>query len=259
MLLTSQFPQGVDVGALPVPFSSDSDSAVSSSSTLISHVASVLCPRYHFTSFSNTAYVSFWRSRVARSLALSSSQLPPSPPPPLPICAGTCAIPQPALPLFRFIHPVHVSADPPWPKVICPHNAPQLPRRRVQHPRPQVHLRRCALAQPPSPPPPLPSDAAPPQQPSSLCTNSIPRHPSPKAALPPPSSPPLRPHPPSPPLVSPSSRLRPQRYGPRRRTRAGVSQAGSIWYPRAGGGRVGASVAATTGARAVLQTVMLSR
>ena len=65
MLLTSQFPQGVDVGALPMPFSGGgggggggSSSGGSSSSTLITHVVSALCPRYHFASFSNIAYVS---------------------------------------------------------------------------------------------------------------------------------------------------------------------------------------------------------
>ena len=30
----------------------------SSSSTLVAHVVSALCPRYHFASFSNVAYVS---------------------------------------------------------------------------------------------------------------------------------------------------------------------------------------------------------
>ena len=60
MLLTSQFPQGVDVGALPMPFSGGGggSSSSSSSSTLITHVVSALCPRYHFASFSNIAYVS---------------------------------------------------------------------------------------------------------------------------------------------------------------------------------------------------------
>jgi hypothetical protein len=33
-------------------------SGSSSSSTLITHVVSALCPRYHFASFSNIAYVS---------------------------------------------------------------------------------------------------------------------------------------------------------------------------------------------------------
>jgi hypothetical protein len=59
VLLTSQFPQGVDVGALPMPFSGGGGgSSSSSSSTLITHVVSALCPRYHFASFSNIAYVS---------------------------------------------------------------------------------------------------------------------------------------------------------------------------------------------------------
>jgi hypothetical protein len=56
VLLTSQFPQGVDVGALPLPFSGGGGG--SSSSTLVTHVVSALCPRYHFASFSNVAYVS---------------------------------------------------------------------------------------------------------------------------------------------------------------------------------------------------------
>ncbi len=57
LLLTAQIPHGVDVGAQPLPFNSGDSSTVSSSSTLVAHIASFLCPRYHFASASNTAYV----------------------------------------------------------------------------------------------------------------------------------------------------------------------------------------------------------
>ncbi len=54
--------------------------------------------------------------------------------------AGAGAVPQPALPLLRLLHPFHVSARPPE---LAHVNSRQRSRRCVQHCWPQVHIRRC--------------------------------------------------------------------------------------------------------------------